>query len=67
MTEQTTKTYIVTFRDTEAQTGHKFSTYPVRVLAFDLEHAQEKAIDALESISMKHGEIISITRSLSQI
>lgn len=67
MQDLTTKTYIVVFRDTEAQTGHKFSTYPVRVKAFDLKDAQQRAIDALESISMKHGTIKSITRSVSQL
>lgn len=67
MTEQTTKIYIVTFQETESETGHKFSTYPVRVRAFDLEDAQEKAIDSLESINMTHGTIKSITRSMSEI
>ena len=67
MEDQTTKTYIVTFRNTVAQSGKLFFTYPIRVKAFDLEDAQEKAIDSLESINMKHGSILSITRSLSQL
>jgi len=62
----TTKTYIVTFKDAE-NLGMKFSTYPIRVKATDLEDAQEKAIDLMESIPIKHGNIISITRSLSTL
>lgn len=62
----TTKTYIVTFKDAE-NIGHKFATYPIRVKATDLEDAQEKAIDLMESNSIKHGPILSITRSLSTL
>lgn len=63
----TSKTYIVTFKDTESETGLKFTSYLVRVRASDLEDAQQKAIDSLESINMKHGSISSITRSCSSL
>lgn len=65
--EPTRKTYVVTFRDTKSEGGHKFANYPIRVQAFDPWDAQEKAIDSLESINMKHGAIASVTRSLSQL
>lgn len=62
----TTKTYIVTFKDAE-NLGLKFTTYPIRVKAVDLDEAQEKAIDIMEEASIKHGSILSITRSLSTL
>ena len=62
---KTSKIYIVTFSELETL-GRKFANYPIRVRAFDLEDAQQKAIDTAESHNMIHGAIKSITRSLSQ-
>ena len=63
----TTKVYIVTFRDVFHQTGKFFSTYPIRVRAFDIDDAQEKAIDAITGIAESFGAIKSITRSMSTL
>lgn len=62
---KTESIYIVTFSDAISQ-GIKFEPYPLRVRAFDLEEAQEKAIELAESAEIIHGSIKSITRSVSQ-
>jgi hypothetical protein len=64
---KTSKIYIVTFLNVLHQLGRSFETYPIRVRAFDIEDAQDKAITEIESIATKYGAIKSITRSMSTL
>ena len=48
MDEHITKKYLVTFSTVKTSQGFIFNNYPVRVIAYDMEDAQQEAIDAMD-------------------